>query len=221
MLTLAHIPRPASFRHRRISTPQGMDVMAGVMLLLVMFYMLTTKPKPEGGEPGPYLNLPSVFGTSDCMPESHQIIISLDAQNRLSIATSEGGTQIMTIARQVAQAHRIQFTATHLRQIQQLQYLNQNIEQLPAWLSASATERQRMTTDISARLTYVQLLECLLTAQTASRAEFGKPAVLFLRIDKDVSAARVKQLLGLLQNQGINRFNLMAERKEGSRNRVN
>jgi biopolymer transport protein ExbD len=216
MAAAVHIPRSATFRHRRISTPQGMDIMAGVVLLLVMFYMLTTRQKHE--ENGPYLNLPTSFHYPGRLPDSHFLIISLDVQNRAYVATSDEATQTAMVMR-IAKRHHVRFTATQVHELRQLKFLSQNVFQLPTWLSASTTERQQMATGISAELGTTELMEYVLAGQDANRAVFGKPAYIVLRIDKDASTKNVKQLIRLLQRQGINRYNLLADLVELPRNK--
>ncbi|SHJ73849.1 Biopolymer transport protein ExbD/TolR [Hymenobacter daecheongensis DSM 21074] len=216
MLPSPHIPRPTWFRSRRFSSPQGMDIMASVVLLLVMFYMMATKPKLMGEEPGPYLKLPQVFTTPGRLPENHSIIISMDAQGRAYLATSDSVVQTAMIL-EVARGHQVRFTAAQRQQLGQLAYLNLSIEQLPTWLSASTAQRQQMTAGISATSGNDQLTEYVLAGQAANRAEFGKPAYIMLRVDQDAPMKSVMELLGLLQRQGINRYNLLAERKEWPR----
>jgi biopolymer transport protein ExbD len=207
MLALPHIPRPASFRHRLITTPQGMDIMASVMLLLVMFYMSGSKPVSIFAEPSVQL----ASSTSECRcPEVHSIIVSVDAKNRVYVAADDEKVQTAMI-RQVARQHHVRLTVLQLLRLPDILFLSTDIQELPAWLSASVRERQLMTTGISTAADNNQLGEYINAGMAICRAKFGKPAYLVLRMDKRLLAPQAMRIFQLLQDQGIHRFNLAAE----------
>jgi biopolymer transport protein ExbD len=206
MTTLPLHPRP---RRRPLILLSGLSLFGVFLFALFSFSMISMPYGIKFSNPGPLIHLPATSSYA-CVRDAHTITIFLDAHYQFSVATSDSATQAAMI-QQVARCHRIRFTPAQLQQLGHLQYLNQNVEQLPAWLSASVAERQQLRAGISATPDNDQLMEYVLAAQAASRQLFHKSAYIVLQIDQTVAAPRVMQLAQQLASHGIARYNLVGD----------
>ena len=193
-------------RHPCIPHPE-LGPWAGILFLLCALLMTAAKLEYLA----PYVQLP-MASTTSCFPERHSLILSIDSRNRFYIAASEEKLQT-AIIQQVAQQNCIYFTPAQLKELRKMPFLSQNIRQLPTWLLASKVERQLQPLGIPAVANEDQVSEFVAASTTVCEALYGKPIYFTLRADKSLTAVQVLKMVDLLQKQGINRFNLIAEKE--------
>jgi biopolymer transport protein ExbD len=146
-------------------------------------------------------------------------IISIDRNNHRSFGIQEfdvdsptAGTMRTAVIRRVCASHGIKLTAFQVAESGKLAWLSTNIEALPNFLSLSSQQqfelvRLNKVEPISDR----QLREYIVAAKMATDAILKRHMSVYLRIDGDVEAGKVIHLIDILQDLGINRFELMAQ----------
>ncbi|TGE25442.1 hypothetical protein E5K00_09710 [Hymenobacter aquaticus] len=90
-------------------------------------------------------------------------------------------------------------------------FLDQRVEQLPAWLAASPAQRLTFTVGIPHGASDDQLSTYVAASISAYQAEFNHMPLFGIRADRRLSFAQLKHITGLLQKQGINRFSLLTD----------
>jgi biopolymer transport protein ExbD len=191
--------------HRSAIACPDLGPWAGVLFLLCTVFMAAAKFENSA----PYVRLPMLSaGYISCMPERHTLTIHVDAKNNPFMTTDTEALQTAVIQR-VAQYHHIQFTADQLRELRKMQFISQNIQRLPAWLTASKAERLRFPLGIPATAADDQVSEYLTAATTQCKALYGKPIFFALRADERLSVSQIKKVTTLLQKQGVHYLNLI------------
>ena len=188
-----------------ISLPD-MTPFAGVIFLLVCFYAITTQFKaPKIGNVA-LDELPYCSGSS-CLPENAEAVIGLDANGRYSFSLSGPLFQSITIQK-VAATQGITFSALQRSKLSQIDYLDVDIRALPAVLDRQSDKQFSLLSRKLHPLGEKQLVACLMTSKKVIQTLVHKPSYVALLIHTETSASKVMHLIGLLQEQGINRYNL-------------
>jgi biopolymer transport protein ExbD len=196
-------------RNRDISLPD-MGPFAGVVFLVVCFYMLAGRFRHK--EDGIVSDAKLPYSTTYCgPPENIDLIISLNAQNKLSFGVSSKPVQIAAIQK-VAARHGIGFSDSQLTALKAAPFLATDVESMPAFLSLpeyqriKSVEQQKLS-----RLSEKQLLECIVAAKASAQTLYRMPVYTCLKIESDANMVHVEHLIDLLQRHGINRFNLKTQ----------
>ena len=188
---------------------------AGVIFLVVCFCALTTQFKePRLGnvaiEKLPYTKI------HPCMPENTELVIGLDTAGHYSFSVAAPLFQTTTIQK-VAAKQGIVFTDSQLSKLNQLDYLNIPVQELPTILNRPSYEQQFHLVGERPALSEREMLECLITSKRVVQSLAHKPSYVSLLIDAETNCARVMQLFESLQGQGFNRFNLKTQDDQRSR----
>ncbi|PJJ59180.1 hypothetical protein [Hymenobacter chitinivorans] len=204
----------AAYHTRRTSFRVSLEMAALTGIALSLCLLLASSGPLRSATPP--VQLPLTYGQPPTciLLDNPPIIISLDAQNRAYLET-DSLTQT-SLVQYVARQHGISFTAAELQQLGQLPFLSQSIEQLPAWLSASPTQRRDYAVGIPVAPGNDQLSEYIVassnlyvTLYSPSYFSAGICPHFRIRADARLSFARVRQIMRVLQNQGINRFDFV------------
>jgi biopolymer transport protein ExbD len=204
------VPATQLPRNRRLALPlSDLGIWSGVLLTLSAMLMTSGR----FALPAPPVQVPvRPYVYSGCLRrEGPSLVLSLDAQGRFYIDADYDSRLQTTMAQHVANQHHVHLTAAQLTQLRTLPFLSQNIERLPAFLSASRLERSYYSAGISAQPGNDQVSEYLRAGLQASQQLYGRAPYFGIRADKRLPAAQVKHVIRLLQQQGINRFNLLTE----------
>jgi biopolymer transport protein ExbD len=196
-----------------ISLPD-MAPFAGVIFLVVYFFALTTQFKePRLGnvatEKLPYSKIHT------CMPENTELVIGLDTAGHYSFSVAAPIFQTTTIQK-VAAKQGIVFSESQLSNLNQLDYLDIPIHELPAILTKPRYKQESHMAGKQPALSEREMLECLITSKRVVQSLAHKPSYVSLLIDGETSCARVMQLFDSLQGQGLNRFNLKTQNDQRS-----
>jgi len=198
----------AKYQRRSPLALPNLGPWAGILLLLCFVFMSAGRL----ADPAPLIKLPMIHWFPVCkLEENYILIISIDAKRQAYLAIEDSPLQTAVI-RQVAKHHKITFTADQLEQLQKMPFFSQDIQRLPAWLSASGVKRQQFPKGIPASSSNDQLSEYVATSISESLALYGRPIHIKFRADESLPAADVKHVMQLLQKQGINYFSFVAER---------
>lgn len=196
-------------KRRGISLP-GMAPFAGLIFLLVCFYLLTTQFRQPVASNVRIESLP-FSGTHACLPDNNEAIVSLTRENQLAFAVDSREAQTLAIQK-VAQRHKISFTVNQLNRLADLSYLVTDVESLPRLLSlASDPNHLSHQKKDFPPLSEQQLVECIASANSAVQILYHKPMYVSLRIEAEVKAENVNHLLEVLGTNGYNRFNLQTQ----------
>lgn len=199
-------------RYLKRSSPFFPDLgpWAGVLLALCFVFMFAAEWLPV---PTPFVHTPSsTYMGCRLRDNNYRAIISVDADNRFYLA-AYNDSMLLTAIKQVAKQHHVSFTTAQLQALRKLPFLSQDIRQVPAWLSATAVERLQFPVGIPATPDNNQIAEYIAATIRASETLFRAPASFELRLDGSLSAAQVKRIFRLLQDQGVNYMNLVTEMK--------
>lgn len=142
-----------------------------------------------------------------------QFIFSLDAQKRLYMHASTAELQTKAIEL-LGQQYGLQLSSGQLQQLQQLPYLGSDVRQLPVWLATPSWERKKPTEGIPYFAPNDQLTALLRVANRAAHTTHGHRAIVCLRLDERLPASVVMPFLHQIQQQGVNRFFLVAEAEQ-------
>ncbi|MDQ2768950.1 MAG: biopolymer transporter ExbD [Bacteroidota bacterium] len=192
-------------RKRGFSLPD-MAPFAGLLFLLVGFYALTTQFKaPRLGNVA-LEELPRCENSA-CLPENAEAVIGLDTAGHYSFSLSGPAFQAVTIQK-VAAAYGIAFSNSQRSNLNRLDYLDVDMRELPAILDATAYQQLFRSKKTRQPLSENQLAACVTTAKRVIQSLAHKSTYVSLLIHADTKASSVMHLIAILQNQGINRFNL-------------
>ncbi|MBF9223632.1 ExbD/TolR family protein [Hymenobacter ruricola] len=193
-------------KNHGVSLPD-MAPFAGLVFLLVGFYMLTGSFRQEAVGAVPIERVPHSDSYA-CLPDNLEASISLTAKNELSFGVQSRQVQAAAILA-VASRHGISFTESQLTTLQKMPFLSTDVEHLPALLSLPAYQhKQAVEWQKMHPLSMQQLMECMMASEVAAQSMFHLPIYCRLILDSEAKMPHVELLIDRLQAQGINRFNL-------------
>jgi hypothetical protein len=190
---------------RGISLPD-MAPFASVIFLIVCFYAITTQFRAPLIGNVSLEELPYCSG-SGCMIENAEAVIGLNNDGRYSFSVSGPLFQTTTIQK-VAATQGIIFSALQRSKLNQITYLDANIQALPTILEGEWNNQSSRLIRNHHPLEEKQLLACIMTSKKVIQAIAHKPSYVSLLINSETSVPKVMHLIDLLQTQGINRYNL-------------
>ncbi|MET4073746.1 hypothetical protein [Hymenobacter sp. UYCo722] len=183
-----------------------MTPFAGVLFLMVCFYAISTQFKePRIGNVA-LEELPYRSGSS-CLHENAEAAIGLNTDGRYSFSLSGPMFQSITIQK-VAATQGVTFSALQRSKLSQIDYLDVDIRVLPAVLDRQSDKQFSLLSRKLYPLEEKQLVACLMTSKKVIQTLVHKNSYVSLLIHAETSASKVMYLIGLLQKQGINRYNL-------------
>ena len=206
--------RTHSGSKRGISLPD-MAPFAGVIFLAVCFYALTTQFKELQIGNVAIEKLPH-SKIHPCMPENTELVIGLDAAGHYSFSVASPLFRTTTIQK-VAAKQGIVFSDSQLSNLNQLDYLDIPVQELPAILNKPSYEQKFHLAGKRSLLSEREMLECLITSKRVVQSLAHKPSYVSLLIDAETNCGKVMMLFDSLQGQGINRFNLKTQDDQRSR----
>lgn len=196
------MPRPLSYS-RRHALPHSRPELGwwGVVLLLMCsLFMTSAKFSVQ-----PAIWLP---GSSNiCSSGLNSLaVFSLDEQKRMYFQADE---ELQTaVIEEVARQHGIHISAVQRQKLATLSFIGLDIQLLPQWLAVPAQQQPHY---ILHGIPYSQLPEYVAASQRICRRQFERQAYFGLRADQRLPSGQVMRWLDLMQEQGVNRFNLVTE----------
>jgi hypothetical protein len=206
---LPTVPR-SSVRSRGIELPD-MGLFAGLVFLLLTFYLLTSRFK--GSEVGIVCREQVPYSSNACSnyPENNEVLICLNTNQLLSFSVTSPAIQLAAI-KLVAEQHGIRMTPDQLAALETVPFLQTNVENLPGFLSLPIYQRSKLAElKKLAPLSERQMLECIIAAKVTAKALTQTPVYTSLRIASEVQMSHVQRLFDLLETRGIHRVNLQTQ----------
>ncbi len=186
-----------------------MTPMVDLAFLLVTFFMLTTKFAPEETV---VVDTPSSISEIR-LPESNIITLTIDSKKRVFFGVDDTKTKIQALQK-VAAKYGVNFTAAQAKEFGNLPNFGLPISQLGSYLNVEKEERKQLNAQqpgIPMDSLNNQLIDWVMEARRANQALFKKPTYIAIKGDGNADVPTVQQVIKILQERDINRFNLITD----------
>ncbi|WP_426058768.1 ExbD/TolR family protein [Hymenobacter sp. B1770] len=193
----------------RTSPSLDMTPMVDLAFLLVTFFMLTTKFAPEETV---VVDTPSSISEIR-LPESNIITLTIDSKKRVFFGVDDTKTKIQALQK-VAAKYGVNFTAAQAKEFGNLPNFGLPISQLGSYLNVEKEERKQLNAQqpgIPMDSLNNQLIDWVMEARRANQALFKKPTYIAIKGDGNADVPTVQQVIKILQERDINRFNLITD----------
>ncbi|MFD2718753.1 ExbD/TolR family protein [Hymenobacter monticola] len=193
----------------RTSPSLDMTPMVDLAFLLVTFFMLTTKFAPEETV---VVDTPSSISEIK-LPESNVITLTIDNKKRVFFGVDDAKTKTQ-ILQKVAAKYGVNFTAAQAKEFSNLPNFGLPINQLGSYLNVEKEERKSLNSQqpgIPIDSLNNQLIDWVMEARRANLALFKKQTFIAIKGDGNADVPTVQQVIKLLQERDINRFNLITD----------
>jgi biopolymer transport protein ExbD len=179
-----------------------MTPLADLAFLLVAFFMLSAQLESRNI---PAVNLPEINGYPGCiLPETNRLTILVSKEGKVFYQLNQEKKRALTMS--FLKQRGIQLSSQDREVLAKLDYFGMDIRQIPAYLKMSAMERkgfvqsgisiQAENNQLSEWLQYIRIVE--------PRMQID------LECDEGNKYPIVKQVLQILQANGIHRFSIRA-----------
>ena len=184
-----------------------MTPMVDLAFLLVTFFMLTTQFRPEDAV---VVDPPS--STSDLKaPESDILTLTIDSKKRVFFGYDKESVKAAAL-QAVAAKYGVSFTPTQVKQFSLLPNFGVPIQQLGSYLNKDNEQRKALNPTLPG-VPYDslnnQMVTWVLEARKANVSLFKKPTYIAIKGDGDADVETVQKVIKVLQENNINRFNLV------------
>ncbi len=193
----------------RTSPSLDMTPMVDLAFLLVTFFMLTTKFAPEESV---VVDTPSSISELK-LPENNVITLTVDKNKRVFFGVDAKQTKIQALQR-VGAKYGVNFTAAQAKEFGDLPNFGLPINQLGSYLNMDKEARKQVNKDqpgVPLDSLNNQLVDWVLEARRANQSIFKKPTYIAIKGDGDADVPTVQQVIKVLQERDINRFNLITD----------
>ncbi len=185
-----------------------MTPMVDLAFLLVTFFMLTTKFRPD--EPV-IVDMPSSVSEIP-LPDKNVFLITVDKDGRV-FYNVEGQQIRTTILQKMAERYKVQFTPQEEKRFSVLSSFGMPMENMKAYLDADEEGRKKMnlsTKGIPIDSTNNQLSDWINFGRHA-----GPQYNMAIRGDGDADLPTIKRVISILQDNKANRFALITNLEGG------
>jgi biopolymer transport protein ExbD len=186
----------------RKSTVVDMTAMTDVAFLLLTFFMLATKFKPD--EPV-MVDTPSSVSEIK-LPETDVMLLTIDDKGRVFFTVDGQSTRDDLINRMSA-IYNITFTQNQKDEFRVMSSFGGPITQLPKYLDMTSEQRKdydRITPGIPYDSTANELGDWIWQTRLANNS-----VRVAIKGDQDAPYSKVKQVMATLQDKKVNRFNFI------------
>ena len=193
----------------RTSPSLDMTPMVDLAFLLVTFFMLTTKFAPEETV---VVDTPSSVSELK-LPESNVITLTIDNKKRVFFGVDDSKTKVQMLQK-VGAKYGVNFTAAQAKEFSNLPNFGLPINQLGSYLNVEKEDRKQLNDQqpgVPIDSLNNQLIDWVLEARRANQALFKKPTYIAIKGDGNADVPTVQQVIKLLQERDINRFNLITD----------
>jgi biopolymer transport protein ExbD len=184
-----------------------MTPMVDLAFLLVTFFMLTTKFRPDEQV---IVDTPS--STAEIkLPETDILTITVSKDGRVFFDL-DGQVTRKALIDAIASKHNVTFTEEQKHTFAIMTGFGMPVSSLPQWLNMERAEQDKIEQPgIPCDTIRNELYDWVIYARQAN------PKVrIAIKGDRDVNYPVVKQVIGTLQSQDVNRFNLITNMEVGS-----
>ena len=184
----------------RKSTSVDMTAMTDVAFLLLTFFMLATKFKPD--EPV-VVDTPSSISEIK-LPESGIMQITIDKQGRVFFGITEQNTREALLQR-MAEKYNMKFSAEEIKEFSLQSTVGLPLSQLSSYLKIDAEARKAtQTSGIPTDSLNNELGDWIWQARLVNN-----DIRVAIKGDRDANMPTVKRVIAILQEKKVNRFNFI------------
>ena len=186
-----------------------MTPMVDLAFLLVTFFMLTTKFAPEENV---VVDTPSSISDLK-LPENNVITLTVDSKKRVFFGVDAPQTRIAALQR-VGAKYGVNFTPSQAKEFSNLANFGLPISQLGSYLNMAKEDRKQVNAQqpgVPLDSLNNQLVDWVLEARRANQSIFHKPTYIAIKGDGAADVPTVQQVIKVLQEKDINRFNLITD----------
>lgn len=176
-----------------------MTAMCDVAFLLLTFFMLTTKFKPD--EPV-VVDTPSSV-SEIILPDADIMTITVDKEGRVFFGVSNQ-TDRQKMLEAMARKYKVNFTGSEVKEFTLTETFGSPMQDLKTVLHSTSSQRAKMQKGIPVDSVNNQLQDWVANARYANRG-----IRIVIKGDKDADAKVMKEIIGIMQEQNINKFNLI------------
>jgi biopolymer transport protein ExbD len=198
----------AKVKIARKSIMLDMTAMCDVAFLLLTFFMLTTKFKPD--EPVVVDTPGSISET--VLSDADLLIITIDPDGKVFMGVDSDKTRTAMLEKMSGE-YRVAFNADQKNQFRLTSTFGAPMAALPQIMTATGKARAQLQTGIPTDSLDNQLGKWVQYARLAQSNLYNNDAKRQLKIvvkaDKEAKYETVKKVLNTLQDQNLNRFNLI------------
>ena len=184
----------------RKSTVVDMTAMTDVAFLLLTFFMLATKFKPD--EPVTVTTPSSISEIK--LPETDILLLTIDKESKVYFAM-DGDQNKITLLEKMAEKYKVTFTPEQKKQFSLLSSFGVSIKQLGSYLDLDADKRKEFKQPgIPCDSLNNELADWILQARFTN-----KNLRVAVKGDGEAGYPVVKQVISTLQDKKVNRFNFI------------
>jgi biopolymer transport protein ExbD len=184
----------------RKSTVVDMTAMTDVAFLLLTFFMLATKFKPD--EPVTVTTPSSISEIK--LPETDILLLTIDKESKVYFAM-DGDQNKITLLEKMAEKYKLTFTPEQKKQFSLLSSFGVSIKQLGSYLDLDADKRKEFKQPgIPCDSLNNELADWILQARFTN-----KNLRVAVKGDGEAGYPVVKQVISTLQDKKVNRFNFI------------
>lgn len=182
-----------------------MTAMTDVAFLLLTFFMLTTKFKPDE----PFVVDPPSSVSDYKLPESNVIQISVNAEGKVFFSTDQGSRR--NALEKMAKQYNVTFSEDEYKRFSLVENFGVPINQLKQFLDLKPADRSKInqpgipTDSLDNQLSY-----WILFARQAN-----PQAIVAIKGDGNADYPAMKDIIATLQDRKVNRFNLVTNLENG------
>jgi biopolymer transport protein ExbD len=196
----------------RKSTSVDMTAMTDVAFLLLTFFMLATKFKPD--EPV-VVDTPSSISEIK-LPESDVILLTVDKKDRVFF-TVDGQQVREALIKQMAAKYNISFTDKQIKEFTLMSAFGVPIAQLPQLLDMKPEQRLKVEQPgIPNDSLNNELGDWIWQTRLASKQVNNADVRVAVKGDKETNYPVVKRIIATLQDKKVNRFNFITTLERGN-----
>jgi biopolymer transport protein ExbD len=187
---------------KRTKPSLDMTPMVDLAFLLVTFFMLTTKFAPEEAV---IVDTPSSVSEIK-LPDSNVITLSVDGENRVFFGVDGQQTKEALLGK-ISEKYGVSFTPEETKQFSLMTNFGVPVNQLKSYLAMETPQRKKVNQPgIPVDSLRNELKDWILETR-----KLNQKVIIAIKGDVDVNYETVQKVVKTLQDQKVNRFNLVTD----------
>ncbi|MBE7175786.1 MAG: biopolymer transporter ExbD [Mucilaginibacter polytrichastri] len=188
---------------KRQSTVTDMTAMCDVAFLLLTFFILTAKFKPDDPLP---IDIPAST-VQIKVPENNLATLSI-VKGRVLFGMSDDDVRGATLER-MGKQYNISFTPEEKKRFSSIDAFGVPIKNLKAYIAANGEQRKEMIPGVPIDSTNNELTQWLLQSRYATKELHNKDMRVTLKGDSKEEFPTIRKVINTLQKQKINKFSMI------------
>ena len=176
-----------------------MTAMCDVAFLLLTFFMLTTKFRPD--EPV-VVDTPTSVSTT-VLPDANLITISVDSEGKVFFGVDSQNTR-QKMLQAMTEKYKLSLSPAEQKEFILTETFGTPVQNLKQLLNATASQRSKLSVGIPTDSLNNQLQDWVANARYANNK-----SRIIIKGDKNADVKTMQRVISILQDQNVNRFNLI------------